>query len=241
MSKVKEFKESKVKEEEEEERFEPPNLNEVPMKEEIEKLYFKFRATFGDKKYKAGKSHMEKYENRYLEKDRFKKLNANNIFCTTSDLATAMEIEMSLKNILAENDRSANSSMDSPLFMPTNPGVVNLVYLAEMHDNLVLCPMRGCLFVTRKELMSNHLKSHQFLKDVDKMRAEATKLGYKGDVDIETKAVPYHHKSWNSKKCQYCNKDMSKLPHGIQVRHRFSCKKILSLHLHAHIQAVVLV
>lgn len=222
MSKVKRGKKCKVKEEE---NFEPPKFNEVPMKSKLEALYNKYRATFGDKKYKAGKSHIEVYENRYCEKDRYKKLNASNIFCTTSDQATALEIEFSLKKILAENGRCANSTNDSLIFMPTSSDVENLVYLAELHDNLVLCPMRGCLLVSRMEQMSEHLEKHKFLKDVDIMRAEAKKLGYKGDIDIETKAVPFHLKSWNTKKCQFCNLDMRKLSHGVQVRHRFSCLK----------------
>lgn len=222
MSKVKRGKKCKVKEVD---NFEPPKFNEVPMKSELEVLYNKYRANFGDKKYKAGKSRIDQYENRYSAKDRYKNLNSSNIFCTTSDLATAMEIEMSLKNILAENGRCANSSMDSPFFIPTSSEYGNLVYLVELHDNLMLCPVRCCLFVSRKEQMSEHLEKHQFLKDVDKMRAEAKKLGYKGDIDIVSKAVPFHLKPWNSKKCQFCNLNMRKLSHEVQVRHRFSCLK----------------
>lgn len=113
-------------------------------------------------KFKVGVvSTLNGLTSRYGASHKFKKLTKTNIFGYAKH-SVALEIEEAMKTILADEKRCLNSSLDnSPgTHVEDEEEYSSIVYLAEIKENLLVCPHNFCNAVRERNLMDEHLKTH---------------------------------------------------------------------------------
>lgn len=171
----------------------------------LTELYNKHKAKHGDVGYKAGTVLIHKLNFRYGQNAKFEKLTSENILCH-ADASIVLTIERTLIEILLKHDKCMNSHVDNGSLSLTEgyEGKV-IVYLVRLRDDLFVCPHRCYIYATH-DIISDHLLNfHPHVVDWHEFENQAREGGHQEASHALLEPVRYHHKSWNSTRCEHCD------------------------------------
>ncbi|KAG5672055.1 hypothetical protein PVAND_002216 [Polypedilum vanderplanki] len=185
--------------------FIAPNYTTLPSNNELKQLLELYNEVYGRVKRKVGLVGKSKLETRYSGLQIYQKLTSKNIFCYSSNYEIAKTIEDAMKELLFELGICVNSKWDHSYGGDGKNEEEWIIYLVEMNEDLRLCPLKNCGKVLIAEAIEEHIDSHDYMRNLKRWKIIQREKGSNALETLNTEPLPYHHDTYKSNTCKYCN------------------------------------
>jgi hypothetical protein len=134
---------------------------------------------------KVGKTIWHKIEERYDNNSRYEILSAEHIFAKCSSEVLALDIEKMCQQYMTEKGRLIVNSSGSDGGSRGNENKACAFYLTNHKENLYSCPIPRCLYTTSRDLVMQHMETHQVLIDSKKANALLNSLSSSHRLSVD--------------------------------------------------------